>query len=322
MRALITGITGFVGPYLAEHLLAEAPGCEPWGLAWGEAGRAQLEPLQPALRLVEGDLMEPASLVAALEQCRPDVVFHLAAASSVASSWADPATVFQVNVVGQIHLLEAVRTVGLAPRVVVSSSADVYGRVPPESLPAHEELPLAPISPYGASKAAQDLVAAQYFAAHGLPTVRLRCFNHTGPRRPGHFALSSWARQVAEIEAGLAEPTITVGDLDVVRDFTDVRDVVRAYWLAALHGAPGAAYNVCSGTPVPLRRAIELLAGSISPAPAVRVDPGLLRPTDIPALYGDPSRLAAATGWRPSIPLEQTLADLLEWWRQQVRAAR
>jgi nucleoside-diphosphate-sugar epimerase len=233
VRALITGITGFVGPHLAEYLLTSHPECEVWGLAWGEAGRQQLEPLKPRLQLVEADLTKPRSILPAVRAARPDLVFHLAAASSVASSWTSPALFVEVNVIGQINLFEALRAEALDPVVVVSSSGDVYGQLAAELLPAREDLPLKPVSPYGLSKAGQDLCAYQYFAAHSLRTVRLRLFNHTGPRRPSGFVLSSFARQVAEIEAGRSAATVRVGNLDAVRDFLDVRDVARAYWLAA-----------------------------------------------------------------------------------------
>ena len=172
------------------------------------------------------------------------------------------------------------------------------------------------MTPYGVSKAAQDLIAHQYFAAHGLPTIRLRLFNHTGPRRPEHFVLSSFARQIIDIERGRRSPTLAVGDLQMVRDFTDVRDVARAYWLAATSGRPGAAYNVCSGTPMTIRAALDLLLQASGLEVVVEVDPDRLRPADIPALYGTHDRFTSDTGWQPEILFEQTLHDLLDWHRQ------
>jgi len=318
VRVLITGITGFVGPHLAEYLLAHDEGVEPWGLAWGSEGRDQLAGLGPRLRLVEGDLTEPASLEVAVRAVHPEVVFHLAAASSVASSWAHPAHIFQVNAGGQINLFEALLSAHSKAKIVLSSSAEIYGQAPESSLPLTEDHPLRPVSPYGASKAAQDLIAFQYHAAHGLPTVRLRLFNQTGPRRPARFVLSSFARQIVEIERGLRPAVLKVGNLDVVRDFTDVRDVARAYWLAAVSGRPGGTYNVCSGQPRTIRRALAALLELSGCRAEIEVDPGLLRPADIPTQYGSHERFTADTGWRPEIPFEQTLHDLLEWHRQTV----
>ena len=318
MRVLITGITGFVGPHLAEYLLAHHTEVELWGLAWGDEGRDQLASLEPDLRLVEGDLTEPASLEAALTAARPEVVFHLAAATSVADSWAHPAHIFRVNVTGQINLFECLLGAGMRPKVVLSSSAEIYGRTPTESLPLTEDHPLRPLSPYGSSKAAQDLIAFQYHAAHGLPTVRLRLFNQTGPRRPARFVLSSFARQITEIERGLRAPELTVGNLEVVRDFSDVRDVARAYWLAAIEGEPGAAYNICSGQPRTVRSALEALLELSACEVEIRVDPELLRVADIPAQYGSHARFTADTGWQPEIPFEQTLRDLLDWHRSSI----
>jgi GDP-4-dehydro-6-deoxy-D-mannose reductase len=315
VRVLITGITGFVGPHLAEYLLAHHREVEPWGLAWGDEGRDQLVGLEPGLRLVEGDLTDPASLDAALAAARPEVVFHLAAATSVADSWTHPAHIFRVNVNGQINLFECLLAAGMKPMVVLSSSAEIYGRAPTESLPLTEDHRLRPISPYGASKAAQDLVAFQYHAAHGLPTVRLRLFNQTGPRRPARFVLSSFARQITEIERGLRGPELAVGNLEVVRDFSDVRDVARAYWLAATEGRPGAAYNICSGQPRTIRSALEGLL-ELSPCQAeIRVEPALLRAAEIPVQYGSHAAFTADTGWQPEIRFEQTLQDLLDWHR-------
>lgn len=317
MRILITGVNGFVGPYLTEHILAADHRHRVVGLAWGEGGRDDLAPFAPRLRVVDLDLTRPDALQGLLADHRPELVFHLAAASSVASSWSAQGEFMRVNAIGQINLFEALLASGLRPRVVVSSSAEVYGRVDPSRLPVTEEEPLDPITPYGVSKAAQDLIARQYFQAHGLSTIRLRLFNHTGPRRPSTFALSGFARQVAEIERARRPALVKVGDLEVVRDFSDVRDVVGAYWLAAVHAEPGSVFNVCSGEPHRLGEALDLLA-SLSHRPfRVETDPGRLRPVDVPALYGDPRRLAAATGWTREIPFEQTVADLLDWWRSR-----
>lgn len=315
MRALITGVTGFVGGHLVEQLAAEEPGLELWGLVWDEEpGKAP-----SSVRQLSGDLSLPSSLSRNLEIARPDLVFHLAGATSVASSWEQPDRSFQVNAVGTLNLLEALRASGLQPTVVIASSAEVYGAVPRTEQPITEAAPLAPVSPYAASKAAQDLIAAQYHRGFGLPTVRLRLFPHTGPRRPPQFALSSFARQIARIERGLEPPVLAVGNLEAVRDFTDVRDVARAYRLAAAKGRPGAAYNVGSGRGVSIRGALEILLGLSHAEIEVTVDPARLRAADVEALVADVSSFTADTGWRPEIPLERTLGDLLDWWREQLQ---
>ncbi|RLE27700.1 MAG: hypothetical protein DRJ61_17175 [Acidobacteria bacterium] len=181
-----------------------------------------------------------------------------------------------------------------------------------------ESAPLRPLSPYAVTKATQDLQAGQYHSAYGLPTIRLRLFNHTGPGRPPQFVASSFAKQLAEIEAGLHEPVLHVGNLDVARDFTDVRDIARAWRLAALHGRAGEAYNVCSGRPTPIRRILDILLEETGIKVEIQTDPTLMRTGEIESLYGDPSLFTKVTGWQPEIPLEQTLGDLLQWWRKAV----
>lgn len=318
MRALITGVTGFAGTHLAEHLARAVPDAEVWGLVRPVSRRETLHSVCPEIRFVEGDLDDAESLEHAVRAARPDAVFHLAAASPVASSWGSPAQVFQTNAVGQIHLLEAIRALDEPPLTVVACSADSYGRVDPGDVPLTEAAPLRPVSPYGASKAAQDILAGQYAEGHGLPIVRLRLFNHTGPRRPSNFVASSFARQLAEIERGLRPPRISVGDLGVTRDFTDVRDVAKAYELAAAHAAGGEVYNVCSGRPTRIRELLDTLLSFSAVAVDVTIDPALDRPVDIPVLVGNPHPFRAATGWESEFPLDRTLRDLLDWWRAQV----
>jgi GDP-4-dehydro-6-deoxy-D-mannose reductase len=217
-----------------------------------------------------------------------------------------------------LHLLEAVRAGGATPRILAVGSTDEYGLVRPDEVPLREDAPLRPVSPYAVSKVAQGYLALQYALSPGLHVVRTRTFHHTGPRRGEQFAESSFARQLAEIEAGLRPPSMEVGNLDVVRDFTDVRDVVRAYWMLLDRGASGEVYNVCSGRGVRLGELLERLIALSGRRVEVSVDAARLRPVDAPVLVGDPGRLRAATGWEPTIPLERTLADLLDYWRERV----
>lgn len=314
MRILITGISGFVGPYLARHITKTAPEAEIWGLVWAA------DPVKDSssVELVDGDLTDISTLTTALNKVRPTIIFHLAAASSVASSWDHPGRFLEVNAVGTVNLLEAARTLDLDTRVVLSSSAEVYGAVPTDQQPITEDSPLEPLSPYAASKAAQDLLAAQYYNGYGMPTIRLRLFHHTGPRRPTQFVASSFAHQIARIERGLDPPRLAVGNLEAVRDFTDVRDIAQAYWLAATRGKPGAAYNVCSNRGTSIRHVLDMLLEHSEVDVEVEVDPNRLRAADIPCLVGDHSRFSDATDWQPEIPLENTLGDLLDWWRQNI----
>lgn len=318
MRVLITGISGFVGPYVAEHLVEHHPDVDVSGLVRWSSDLSRLEPVRSMIRLVTGDLTDGPSLVRALKGIEPDVVVHLAASSTVGTSWGAPAEVMRVNVIGQLNLFEAVRTLELEPIIVVAGSGEAYGKVGEGENPVTEEEPFRPVSPYAVSKAAQDLLAYQYFASWGLRVIRLRPFNHTGPGRADRFVASSFARQLAEIEKGLRPPLLKVGKLDVVRDFTDVREIARAYWLAAMHGKPGEAYNVCSGRATSIGQLLNILLRQSEVRVTVEVDPGRLRTADIPKLVGSHRRFTAATGWEPMIPLEETLGDLLAWWRERV----
>lgn len=315
MRILITGVTGFVGNHLAAELRAHDEDAEIWGLTWGDYDREGLESAAPGIHLVEGDLVDRESIAPILEQARPDLIYHLAAASSVARSWEFAARSLEINAMGTAHLFDAVLGSGLDPVVVVSSTAEIYGRIADTGSPLNEETPFAPVSPYGTSKVAQDLLTSQYHAGRGMATIRLRFFHLTGPGRPPQFVASSFARQIARAEAGQAPPKIEVGNLDSVRDFTDVRDAVRACRLVADRRLAGQVFHVCTGLPVAVSEILEILLGMSECAISIEVDSDRIRRSDIPWMVGDPSRIEAATGWRAAIPLEQTLRDLLDWWR-------
>jgi GDP-4-dehydro-6-deoxy-D-mannose reductase len=317
MRILITGVTGFVGHHLAAELRANDGEAEIWGLTWGEYDPEGLQRAAPGIRLLDGDLVDRTAVRPILDAARPDLIYHLAAASSVARSWGSAARSLEINAMGTAHLFDAVLESELDPVVVVSSTAEIYGRIDDTSAPLTEDTPFAPISPYGTSKVAQDLLTSQYHAGRGLATIRLRFFHLTGPGRPPHFVASSFARQIARIEAGLAPPTLEVGNLDSVRDFTDVRDAVRACRLIADRRHAGGVFHVCTGRPVAISDVVSLLLAMSRCEVSVKVDRARVRPSDIPWLVGDPSRIEAATGWRAEIPLEQTLRDLLDWWRAQ-----
>jgi GDP-4-dehydro-6-deoxy-D-mannose reductase len=314
MRVLITGVAGFVGGHVVDFLRDQQPKAEIVGLDNRPGARARAL----GIEIVKADLEDAASIRSALARVRPDRVIHLAAQSSPQRSWEDPAGTLRTNVLGMLNLLEAVRGGAAAPRMVAVGSADEYGLVGPDEVPLREDAPLRPASPYAVSKVAQGYLALQYALSPGLHVVRTRTFHHTGPRRGEQFAESSFARQLAEIEAGQRPPRLEVGNLEAVRDFTDVRDVVRAYWLLLDRGVPGEVYNVCTGRGLRLRDLLERLIALSGLRVEVLVDATRLRPADAPILVGDPGRLRAATGWEPEVPLERTLGDLLDYWRERV----
>jgi GDP-4-dehydro-6-deoxy-D-mannose reductase len=313
VRLLVTGAAGFVGGHLVGFLRAERPDVEIHGVVLPQGGVSWRGPA--GVRVLEADLNDPKAAAAAVEEVRPEAVVHLAGQASVHQSWLDPALTLRTNVLGLVHLLDAARRLALRPAVLVVGSAEEYGPVGPEEIPIREEAPLRPASPYAVSKVAQAALARLYGPAGGMRIVLTRTFHHTGPGRGEAFAESSFARQIAEIEAGRRPAVLEVGNLEAVRDFTDVRDVVRAYWMLLAKGRGGEAYNVCSGRGRRIRDLLDTLLAASSARVEVRLDPERLRPSDVPVQVGDPGRLRAATGWQPEIPLERTLGDLLDDWR-------
>jgi GDP-4-dehydro-6-deoxy-D-mannose reductase len=320
-RALVTGISGFAGGWLAEHLASE--GDEVHGLVL-PGDRAGLEArLGAALApggLHEGDLLDERSLDRALEAARPERVYHLAGYSSPRLSIDDPLPCWRANALGTVHLLDAIRRSGARPRTLVVGSAEVYGRAGAAG-PIPETTPLRPLTPYGASKVAAEAAALVAFEAYGVPAIVARSFNHVGPRQAALFVAPSLARQVALAEAGLSAREVRVGNLDPVRDLTDVRDVARAYRLLAERGAPGEAYNVCSGRGVPVREVLETFLAAARAPLAVVEEPSLRRSVEIPRRVGDGAKLRAATGFAPRFGLAETLGQVLDEWRSRVRAA-
>lgn len=310
MRALITGSCGFVGAHLVNHLRAQ-PGLEVFGVARGS--RTGLPE-----RTFTVDLTDDGAVANLIRDVRPDLVFHLAAQAAVPVSFGSPRDTLVNNIVGQLNLTEAILASGLRPRMLVVGSADEYGVVRPEELPIREDNPLRPNSPYAVSKVAQDMLGYQYFASHGLHIVRVRPFNHIGPGQSDLFASASFARQIAEIEAGLREPVLLVGNLQAKRDFTDVRDIVVAYRLLLERGVAGEVYNLGSGRSVQVGKLLELLLAQSDARIEVRQDPARMRPSDNPEVVCDCTKALSATGWQATIPLERTLRDLLNYWRERV----
>jgi GDP-4-dehydro-6-deoxy-D-mannose reductase len=314
MRVLITGAAGFVGRHLAAHLFGEG-GQEVWGLT--RAGR-QVEGLDERVQLLAADLRDREAVEAAVARVRPDAVYHLASQASVARSLSDPLATMMNNVVGQTNLLEACAHHVPEARILVVGSNEEYGLTRPDELPIKETKELRPISPYAVSKVTQDLMGHQYFATHHLQTIRVRPFTHTGPGQASQFVTPSFARQIAEMERGIREPKMSVGFLDGQRDFTDVRDVVRGYRLLIERGRAGDVYNLGSGVPRSVRSILDGLLELSTVKPVVEIDPSRIRPLEMPVMYGDCTKIEAATGWRAEIPFEQTLRDVLDDWRAKV----
>jgi GDP-4-dehydro-6-deoxy-D-mannose reductase len=318
MRVLITGITGFAGSHLVEYLLAEVPGVEIHGTKRWRSRMENIDHLQGQIELVECDLKDANAVRQTLADIRPERIFHLAAQSYVPASWRAPSETLDNNIISQVNIFEAMRSLGLDARIQIAGSSEEYGLVHPDEVPITESNPLRPLSPYAVSKVTQDLLAYQYFRSYGLAAIRTRGFNHTGPRRGEVFVTSNFAKQIAAIEAGLQEPVIRVGNLSAQRDFTDVRDIVRAYWLALEKGKPGEVYNLASGKAVTIRELLDMLLERSSAEVEIEVDPDRLRPSDVEILLGDYSKFHADTGWEPRIPLSQTVQDLLDFWRQRL----
>jgi len=312
MRILITGISGFAGRHLVAAL--QAGGHEVFGVSRRELPPSVL-PL-PESHLSVCDIQESAAVATVVRQRQPDGIFHLAAITNVPASFDDPERTYRTNFFGSLNVFAAVHTAAPRCRIVWVGSSDTYGPVAADELPIDENQVFRPLNPYAVSKAAADLAAFQWARAHGLDVVRLRPFNHTGPGQASEFVCAAFARQIVAVERGV-QTHISAGNLDVTRDFSDVRDIVRAYVLALEHGVAGEAYNVCSGQGRSIRSVLDTLmqlAGSRAPITSA---PQRQRRLDIPAVVGDAAKLRAATGWQPTYAWEQTLRDLLADWRRR-----
>lgn len=316
-RILITGFTGFVGSYLVEHCRLHYSEAELFGL-YNRKRLEQNSAFMECITPLKGDILRADDVRQALAYARPDIIFHLAAQASVAASWAKPIQTLQVNALGALHLLEAVRQEHPTTRVVLVGSAEQYGTVQPHENPIHEEQPFNPGNPYAISKVTQDLYGYQYFAAHGLPIMRTRSFNHFGPRQSNAFVLSSFAQQIALIEAGRAEPVMMVGNLQAKRDFLPVEDVVEAYLAVAKHGQPGEVYNIGSGKARSIGTILDFLLSCAKMPIQVYQDPTRIRPLDSPILEADISRIQMHTAWKPAKSFEGALKEMLDYWRAVV----
>jgi len=319
MKVLITGITGMVGSHLADYILSDHPGVEIHGLIRWRSPLDNIIHIQSQIALHQAELRDLNSLITLLKKIRPDRIFHLAAQSYVTASFDAPADTLHTNVIGTTHLLDAVRICDLDCKVHICSSSEVYGQVTKDELPIRETNPFRPASPYAVSKVGEDMIALQYFLSYGIKTVRTRMFTHTGPRRGDVFAESAFAKQIAEIEAGLRSNPMRVGNMDSVRTFADVRDAVRAYWLLLEKCPPGEVYNIGGTRTMTIGEMLDILKGMAKCKIEHKVDPALLRPSDVTLQIPDISKFQAATDWKPEIPLEETLRDLLEYHRKRIK---
>lgn len=311
-KALIIGASGFVGPYLAAQLSGES-GMEVYAtkLPQGELDDIQAE-------VCNLDIMNKEEIVDLLYKIRPDYIFHLAAQSSVAVSWKNPGLTIDINIKGSVNVLDAVRELYYKPRVLLIGSGEEYGHIRPGETPISEDNHLRPGNLYAATKVCQNMIAKIYTTAYDMELIMVRAFNHIGPKQAPIFVVSDFCKQVVEIEKGVREPVMMVGNLKAMRDFTDVRDVVRAYALLVEHGKAGETYNVGSGHAVSIQDVLDLIISQSSAEVEVKVDPNKIRPVDVPIIEADTTKLREATGWERKIPLEQTIRETMDYWRQHI----
>jgi GDP-4-dehydro-6-deoxy-D-mannose reductase len=317
MKSLITGCAGFAGSHLADYLLGK--GEEVVALVAINEGRANIQHIEKQLQIACGDVRDFDRMLEVLQSSRPQRIYHLAAFSSPSESFEGPDLTYQVNFTGTLNLLSAWLRVGMDCRLLFISSSEVYGHVPPEKLPMREEMELRPVNPYAGSKAAAELLALQFFQSYALPIVRVRPFNHTGPRQSSSFVCSKFARQAAEIDGGLRPPTIMAGNLHVIRDFSDVRDVVRGYRDLLEKGTPGEVYQLCSGRPVSIEAILHTVISFASRPVQISVDKSLVRDREADEVWGDYSKAKLAVGWEPRRQLADTLRDLKLYWEAEIK---
>ena len=319
IKSFVTGIVGFVGSHLAEHLLSK--GEEVHGLKRWRSPLDNVNHILPKIHLHDGDLLEIKSLVDILNKVKPDYIYHLAAMSYVPHSFVAPALTLETNVIGTVNLYEAIKYVGIDPMIHFCGSSESYGQVTKEDLPIKETQALNPSSPYGVSKAAADLASLSYFKTHKLKIVRTRAFTHSGARRNEKFVIPAFAKQIAEIEAGIKEePNINVGNLDSIRTFLDVRDIVEAYYLTLRKCTPGEVYNIAGNATMKIREMLyKLLDMAEVRGLTITEKESLMRPSDVTLQVPDISKFKKATKWEPTIPFDKTLQDVLDFWRKKVR---
>lgn len=320
MDVMVTGISGMTGSHLADFLCEKRDVRVHGVIRWRDSLN-HLENIKNRLILHECDLRDAHGVTDLIQKIQPDQIFHLAAETSVASSWKNPEQTIVNNITCQLNIFEAVRHSSPKTRILVTGSSESYGLVTEQDLPVSEDMGFHPLSPYGVSKVSQDMLAYQYHQSYGMDIVRVRVFNLTGPRQDPTFALANFARQLARIDTGCSEPVIKVGNLEARRDFTDFRDAAEANWMALEKGVAGEVYNIGSGKSRKLKTALDRLIKISGLRVTVEQDPERMRPSDIPCMVCDNRRFAAATGWQTKISFDQTLEDLYRYWQKRVKDA-
>ncbi|KKL97918.1 hypothetical protein LCGC14_1829630 [marine sediment metagenome] len=316
-KALITGITGMAGSHLADYLLTVGD-VKVFGTKRWRSREDNISQIKDSVTFYDCDLRDYKNVLETINKVKPDYIFHLAAQSFVPTSWESPAATIKDNAEMQVNVFEAVRELGIDPVIQIALSSEEYGLVLPDEVPMNEDNPLRPLSPYAVSKVTQDMMGYQYHQSYGLKVIRTRTFNHEGPRRGDVFVTSNFAKQIAEIETGKKKPVIEVGNLEAKRDWTDVRDIARAYWLAVNKCKPGDVYVLASGETRTVQEMLDTLLGFSDVNVEVKQDPKRMRPSDVEVLWGDYSKFNKATGWKPSIPFEKMMEDLLNYWRAKI----
>lgn len=314
MKTLITGIYGFAGAHLANYLSGQ--GHEIAGFCLETD--IDIGAIPESARIFIGDLRQKDRIAEVIAEYNPDRIVHLAAVSSVKFSFDHPAETFAINITGTQNLLEAIAHQKKPAQTILVSSSEIYGQLGPNDVPVSETALLAPVNPYGVSKAAVDLMGYQYYKSYGVPVYRIRAFSHTGPRQSTQAVISDWAKQVAAVELGRAPAEIKVGNLSVIRDYTDVEDVVRAYELIFEKGRPGETYNVCSGIGHQLDILLNRLIGFSNKKIQITIDQSRFRPVDIPILIGSPRKIKSDTGWEPRFDINSTLKKVYNFWHKKL----
>ena len=312
MRALVTGVNGFIGSYLPEFLLKK--GIETFGTIHDDDLK-YIAHLKDKAKLIKCDIRDRSMVRKAVKEANPDIILHLAAQSRPDISWVDPAATMETNVMGTVHLFEAVRESKLDPMILVAGSSAEYGLIGKDEPPIREDHPLLPVSPYGVSKVAQTLLAYQYFKNFNMKSIMVRIFGATGPRKVGD-ACSDFCRQIVRIERGAAEPVIRVGNLEVKRDLMDIKDALDAFWALMARRKFGEVYNICSSKPIKIGDMLNKLLEISGIKARIEFDLKKLRPTDEPIVVGDNTKIKRDCGWEPRIPFEKTLEDTLNYWRK------
>jgi len=312
MKALITGISGFAGSHLAEFLIDK--GYELFGTFYDKSTFSNLNGFIDKIRLFECDIRNYNDLKQITKKVQPNEIYHLAAISFIPTSFENPKLTFDTNLYGTLNLYESVKELKISPKILFVGSADEYGLIKESDLPIKEDCPLKPVNPYSISKVSADFLSYFYFRNYNLNIIRVRPFNHIGPRQSPEFVCSNFAKQIAEIEKGLKEPIIKVGNLEAKRDFTDVRDMMRAYWIAIQSGEIGEVYNICSEKPISIKKILNGFLNISITNIKIRKDPIRFRVLDVPILLGDSTKFRKQTNWKQEITFEKTLQDILNYW--------